>query len=347
MVSEENETFFEEGGEGPRGLPGRSAMHSLIGMQSAILLVGVIGNSLVLYVFGKRGERLTYVIAILSLAVNDLICCCLYLPFAITLEAQYFATSSNFVCKCFHFFGNAPHLFGVPLKLLIAIDQCACVCVGHVQATYSRRAFIAVGVSSVFSVLVSIFPTLAYRVNSGECSFDSGTISLESIILLHKFTVGFFLLVGVASLLLYSAIFGVIFYLKYGSKPPMPDSALDEIGHRPNDDTESSSSHPGESGTTGASGNTGVKGRQLADFQQEQISIAVAMFTLTLVYYVGHIPLLLGFFKHVNHVHIVFYMVYQVTFVSNFFVYLGLNPPFRKDVMEIFQSTWSRLPSVR
>ncbi|XP_064598473.1 melanopsin-like [Liolophura sinensis] len=347
MASSENETFFEEGGEGPQGLPSISDMHTLIGMQSILLLVGVTGNSLVLYVFGNRGERLTYVIAILSLAVIDLISCCLYLPFAIALEAQWFATSSNFVCKCFHFFTNVTHCFSTPSLLLIALDRCACVCVGHVQATYHRRAFIAIVVVGVYSLSVSIFPTLAYRVNNGYCTSDGTTISEESIILFHNFIVAIFMIVGVVSILIYSAIFGVVLYLKYGSKQHVLDSTLEETSHRPNSDTESSLSNAGDSTTPDASANTADKGRQLADFQQEQISIAVVMFTLTFVYFTAHIPLLLGFFKHAKNLGIVLSMMYEITFVSNFFVYLCLDAPFRKEVKELFQSTWSRLRSLR
>lgn len=72
----------------PYGLLSHFDMNIVIGIQSALLLLGVTGNTLILYLFGKRRERPTYVIAVLALAVKDLVACCIYLPFSIALEAR-------------------------------------------------------------------------------------------------------------------------------------------------------------------------------------------------------------------------------------------------------------------
>ncbi|XP_064609810.1 kiSS-1 receptor-like [Liolophura sinensis] len=344
MAFLENETVFEEGVDGPHGLPSNSDMRIVVRMQCVLLLVGVIGNTLILYLFGKRRECLTYVIAILSLAVKDLLACCIYLPFSIALEAQEFATSSDFVCKCYHFFANVTHNFTMPSLLLISLDRCACVCVGHIQATYYKRAFIAIGIVGVFSLSVSIVPTLTFRVNDGYCVFSVSKNLLEPIRIFEMIMALVFVIDGVVSILIYSVIFGTVLYHKYSSKHPAPHSQLDDMGDRSG---ESSSSNFAETTTFGDSENTISKRKQLVQLQKDQISLTGVMFALTLLYFIQYFPALFSSFNHVRHVSIAIFLMFQIRFVSNFFVYLCLDATFRRDLKDLLQLTCSRLRSVR
>lgn len=348
MVSFENETFIEEGGEGPKGLPSPSDMHILIGIQVVLSLVGAFGNSLVLYLYVKRGERLTYVVAVKTLAVKDLIACCLFLPWSIALEYLRFATTSDFLCKCYHFLGNVTNLFALPFLVFVALDRCVCVCGSHIQATYHRRAFVAVGVVSAYSLAASIVPMLAFGVYEGVCRLTDQIVTFESILAFHKFSLSVFVIYAAVLTLTYGAIFGTIVHRKYSSKQPILDFPLGGVGgEMPSGDTVSRSSNC-ELATSGAFEGrpSAEEGRQLMQLQQEQISVTIVMFTLTVVLFVLSIPALLVVFGHIE-ANIILFHLYQICYVSNFFVYLCLEATFRKEVKELFQFTWSRLRSGR
>lgn len=213
MAFSENGTVLEKELD-PYGLLSHFDMNIVIGIQSALLLLGVTGNTLILYLFGKRRERPTYVIAVLALAVKDLVACCIYLPFSIALEARGFVTSSNFVCKSYHFLSNLTFNFTMPSLLLIALDRCVCVWRGHAQASNTRRVFIAIGVLGVFSLSVSIVQSLAFRVNEGYCGFSVSRTSLEHLRLFEKIMVFAFQTDAIVSILVYFAIFGTVFFIR-------------------------------------------------------------------------------------------------------------------------------------
>lgn len=344
-ASPENDTFVEEGGEGLKGWRDGPTEYITMGMQGVLCLVGLTGNSLVLFIFGKRGERLTYVIAIITLAGKDLIACSLLLPLCIAFEALHFHTFSNFTCKSYHFIGHVTYLFGVQFLVLIALDRCACVCVGHTQATYHRRAFIAVGIVSLCSVSSAVVPTLAYAAHDGLCMFRPEIIPVESMVAFYRFSLSVFIISAAIWTISYATVFAVTLYRKYTSKQLLQDSSLGDLDGMAG--TESGSSNAGDLATRDSPERSPAaeERRQLLRLQQEQISVTIVMFTVTLVLLILYIPAFLSAFGHIKP-NLLLFELHQISFVSNFFVYLCLEEKFRKEVKELFQSSWSRLRSM-
>ncbi|XP_052259536.1 proteinase-activated receptor 3-like [Dreissena polymorpha] len=100
----------------------------IILMMILFMVVGLTGNTLVLFVYGKRGNKTSAILFILLLAIMDLIACAILHPYVLYKLFHPHNQTWEITCKLFEFFIHWNlSLSGLSL-LLIAIDRYLAIC---------------------------------------------------------------------------------------------------------------------------------------------------------------------------------------------------------------------------
>ncbi|KAL8572160.1 hypothetical protein ACOMHN_057835 [Nucella lapillus] len=120
-----------------------------------LMVIGVPGNSLVVYVHGLRFRTATQNFLIVCLAVCDLVTGVIAMPTEIADLRFHLTFSSDFACRLLRFVSLFCALTSNCILVVIAVDRYQRVCRPlHPQMTM-RRARVGVGVSVTLSLLVS------------------------------------------------------------------------------------------------------------------------------------------------------------------------------------------------
>jgi len=97
-------------------------------MLAAMCLIGTAGNSLVLYVFGRRKDRLVSTFFILTLAAIDLTTCILVIPYTIYMEYVGYWVYSDALCKVYQFLVTSNVPLSAMIMVVIAVDRYFAIC---------------------------------------------------------------------------------------------------------------------------------------------------------------------------------------------------------------------------
>lgn len=118
---------------------------------SGLLMVfGVAGNGLVVYAYGFRFKKTSANVYILWLAVCDMFCCCVVIPFEIyhSVFLVYSRTSVRVTCKIFRFLSYTSYAIQGLTLICIAVDRYFKICKSMKMASrnpvYSLVAIIAI-----------------------------------------------------------------------------------------------------------------------------------------------------------------------------------------------------------
>ncbi|KAJ8393924.1 hypothetical protein AAFF_G00054570 [Aldrovandia affinis] len=169
---------------------------ALLVVNSAICLLGVGGNGLVIWICGFRMKRTVTSTWYLSLAVSDFLFCA-WMPFSLAVMASAHWPFGAVMCKLTSgalFLNMFSSLF---LLVLISADR-------YVMVTFPvwaqnrrtiRRAAAAVALAWVLAATLST-PSLAFRQIKGHgnatlCYTDYGSASTHRVVALSRFVVGF------------------------------------------------------------------------------------------------------------------------------------------------------------
>lgn len=163
----------------------------VLAMLCAFSVIGALGNSLVLYIYGKRKkEKTTSTIFILSLATTDFLTCVLVIPFNAVLVSLSYKTSDDFSCKLWSFLITCNVPFSAFIMVAIAFDRFFCICHPFLYIINVPRSKIIVVCLAIFSCLLGLITSLGHGMLTGDestgdinmvnCSFVSevnGTVS--------------------------------------------------------------------------------------------------------------------------------------------------------------------------
>ncbi|KAK7478658.1 hypothetical protein BaRGS_00030121 [Batillaria attramentaria] len=120
-----------------------------------LMLVGAVGNSLSLYIFGRRLKSTTQNMLFLWLAVFDLLSCLVGIPSEIVDIRHYYFYESAMACKTMRFLLTLLAIASVNLLLTIAIDRYRRVCLPlHWQMTLTHAKWCVAG-SALLGVVVA------------------------------------------------------------------------------------------------------------------------------------------------------------------------------------------------
>lgn len=107
-------------------------------MLALFCVVGLVGNALVLYVFGRRKDRLVSTLFIVSLAVIDFVTCLVIIPFTMYVEYVERYVSSDAVCKLYSFLVTANIPFSAMIMAAIAVDRYFAICRPLLQVSFNN-----------------------------------------------------------------------------------------------------------------------------------------------------------------------------------------------------------------
>lgn len=150
MNSESNKTIDELTSD---ALKTRIPVRVFIGV---IAILGMIGNSHVLFLYYARFKKTTYRCFVLSLAVIDLIGCCVSMPFEMVDESLPYSYSDTVSCKIFRFVNFCVALSCAFTLVLIASERYRKICKPYETQMTESRAKRYVAVVIISTVVVSL-----------------------------------------------------------------------------------------------------------------------------------------------------------------------------------------------
>ncbi|XP_025091550.1 oxytocin receptor-like [Pomacea canaliculata] len=125
----------------------------------ALMLVGIVGNSLVVYVYAWRVKPTTQYFLILCLACSDLLICLIPMPTEIADMRYHLTFSSPEACRLLRFINLLSFVFSIFILLVIAVDRYRRVCRPIGRQMTLREARWGAVVSAVMA-LVMAWPML-------------------------------------------------------------------------------------------------------------------------------------------------------------------------------------------
>ncbi|XP_059147224.1 trissin receptor-like [Physella acuta] len=115
-------------------------VNAVITMLACFSVLGLIGNSLVLYVYVRKRNKLSSTVFIIALAATDLVTSAVSMPYTMVVESLNYTVSLDFSCKLYYFFITCTVPFSVFIMVAIAIDRYICICRPHSHVLDSVRA---------------------------------------------------------------------------------------------------------------------------------------------------------------------------------------------------------------
>lgn len=125
----------------------------------ALMVVGTVGNSLVVYVYAWRVKPTTQYFLILCLACSDLLICLIPMPTEIADMRYHLTFSSPEACRLLRFINLLSFVFSIFILLVIAVDRYRRVCRPIGRQMTLREARWGAVVSAVMA-LVMAWPML-------------------------------------------------------------------------------------------------------------------------------------------------------------------------------------------
>ncbi|KAG9335054.1 hypothetical protein JZ751_005729 [Albula glossodonta] len=169
---------------------------TLLVLNGAICLLGLVGNGLVIWIAGFRMRRTVTTTWYLSLAVSDFLFCA-WLPFSMVVMARVHWPLGVAMCKLTSSVLFLNMFSSIFLLVLISADRCTVV-VFPVWAQNHRtvqKAVIAIALAWIASAMLSA-PSLAFRQvkgqgNSTQCYTSYRSLSTQRTVALSRFVAGF------------------------------------------------------------------------------------------------------------------------------------------------------------
>ncbi|KAL4221368.1 hypothetical protein ACF0H5_019627 [Mactra antiquata] len=129
----------------------------------ALMIPGIVGNSFVCYFYTMKTSVSTNVMFIVSLAVYDLMVCCISMPFEIVELRFYYLFTNYAACKIGRFL-NTFGAIGSALTLnVIAVDRFRRVCRPFDNQMGVKGARLAIGITISGAVLLSFPAFFLYK----------------------------------------------------------------------------------------------------------------------------------------------------------------------------------------
>lgn len=160
-----------------------SVQQVAMGMLGFLSISGIIGNSLVLYVFTRQKQKPSSTIFILTLAGTDLITSLVTMPYTIVMELLHYNADHDAVCKVYQLLTTTTIPFSASVMVAIAVDRYLCIVHPFKHAMTIKRAKITVVLLAIFSTCLGLPSSLMYGVNKLEVYTPA---VLSSVLQMHN-----------------------------------------------------------------------------------------------------------------------------------------------------------------
>ncbi|XP_052761158.1 cholecystokinin receptor type A-like [Mya arenaria] len=137
---------------------------AVIGILSFFCVLGTVGNSLVLYVYVRKRNKLASTVFIITLACTDLVTCVLIIPYTIVLEYMDYFIKYDYLCKCYMFLITSNVPFSAFIMMAIAVDRYFCICHPFTHILNTQRAKLIISLLASFAFMLGIITALNYGV---------------------------------------------------------------------------------------------------------------------------------------------------------------------------------------
>ena len=144
-------------------------------------VLGIVGNSLVLYVHVRKINKLSSTVFIIALAATDLVTSAVSMPYTIIMEALDYKIPWDVTCKLYYFVMTSTIPFSVFIMVAIAIDRYLCICLPHSHILNSARAKNSILLTLIFAICMGVVPALCYGIY-----VDNETLIKQSIPKQHQ-----------------------------------------------------------------------------------------------------------------------------------------------------------------
>ncbi|BFZ10985.1 hypothetical protein BsWGS_14024 [Bradybaena similaris] len=148
----------------------------------AVMIVGVVGNILICYIFTRKLRRNSQNFLLLCLGIFDLLSSCVGVPSEIFDVRHYYLYESVEMCKAMRFLTTFPSLASILVLLVIAVDRYRKICKPLHHQIHLSHARIALIIIVVIAFTFSVpalyiyghrsFPTPVADVYGYDCSVD-------------------------------------------------------------------------------------------------------------------------------------------------------------------------------
>lgn len=173
-------------------------MRVLLAVANVIIIVlGIAGNGLVIWIAGFKITKTVNSVWYLSLAVSDFLFCA-FMPFSTVFSVMGYWVFGKFMCKFVSFILFFNMFSSIFLLVIISMDRCAVVMfpVWAQNMRTIRRALMMVLLAWFFSALLSIQPAIHRDTDTDEnfkqiCFYNYMNDMEHSVAVLCRFTFGF------------------------------------------------------------------------------------------------------------------------------------------------------------
>ena len=141
-----------------------SQMHTAMIIVGVLAVAGMVGNSLVLYVFSGQRQKPTSTIFILTLAFTDLMTSTITMPYTIVIEMLHFKVEYDIVCKLYQFLITSTIPFSAFVMVAIAADRYLCIVHPFRHTMTMERAKSSVALLAILAIMLGIICCLMYGV---------------------------------------------------------------------------------------------------------------------------------------------------------------------------------------
>jgi len=139
-----------------------SIRHIAVTIIGILAVCGIIGNSLVLYVFTRQKQKLSSTIFILTLAGTDLFTSMVTMPYTMAVEMLKYDVGHDALCKIYHILMTTTIPFSASVMVAIAVDRYLCIVHPFKNTMTLPRAKISVCVLAIASCCLSLPLSLSY-----------------------------------------------------------------------------------------------------------------------------------------------------------------------------------------
>lgn len=168
-----------------------SQMHTAMIIVGVLALAGIVGNSLVLYVFSGQRQKPTATVFILTLAFTDFITSTVTMPFTIVIEMLHFKVEFDIVCKLYQFLITSTIPFSAFVMVAIAVDRYLCIVHPFKHTMTMDRAKSCVVLLAILATVLGVLCCLMFGVYKVTQStvYSNCTLPNETYTFLHLMNV--------------------------------------------------------------------------------------------------------------------------------------------------------------
>ena len=147
---------------------------AVIGILSFFTVLGSVGNSMVLYVYVRKRNKLASTIFIITLAGTDLMTCVVIIPYTMAVNYLDYYLKYDIFCKSYMFLITSNVPFSAFIMVAIAVDRYLCICHPFTHLLNAKRAKCVIFILAMTAITLGVITALSFGIFRYEPPASSG-----------------------------------------------------------------------------------------------------------------------------------------------------------------------------